>query len=161
MRDVQFGADYPSILPIAETHARLLDATPDEVKAAAQTVVEALRHPLLERARQAAQRHRELPILIKDDLVGLLEAVIDLAFLEDDAWIVVDFKTDVEDANGCRNTGGKSVGMFMAWRRRPANGPEVIYCTFSRPGRIRIRIIHGLNGFNGWAHQTAVNAPIR
>ena len=98
MRDVQFGADYPSILPIAETHARLLDATPDEVKAAAQTVVEALRHPLLERARQAGQRHRELPILIKDDLVGLLEAVIDLAFLEDDAWIVVDFKTDVEDA---------------------------------------------------------------
>jgi ATP-dependent exoDNAse (exonuclease V) beta subunit len=98
MRDVQFGADYPSILPIAETHARLLDATPDEVKAAAQTVVEALRHPLLERAGKAGQRHRELPILIKDDLVGLLEAVIDLAFLEDDVWIVVDFKTDVEDA---------------------------------------------------------------
>ena len=35
--------------------------------------------------------------MINDDIAGLLDAVIDLAFLEDTGWCVVDFKTDVED----------------------------------------------------------------
>ena len=29
--------------------------------------------------------------------MGILDAVIDLAFLEDTAWSVVDFKTDADD----------------------------------------------------------------
>ena len=52
---------------------------------------------MLERARKAVRCHRELPILLKDGLLGVLDAVIDLAFLEDKTWTVVDFKTDVED----------------------------------------------------------------
>ena len=97
MRDIDFTANPASILRIAQTHARLLDATEEEIAAAAQAVASALRHPLLQRASQATRCHRELPILIKDDIAGLLEAVIDLAFLEGTAWTVVDFKTDAED----------------------------------------------------------------
>jgi hypothetical protein len=66
MRDVQFNADYPSIIPIAQTHARLLDATPDEVDAATHVVAAALQHDLFELARKASQCHRELPILMID-----------------------------------------------------------------------------------------------
>jgi ATP-dependent exoDNAse (exonuclease V) beta subunit len=96
LKDVDFGAAPEAILQLARTHARLLNATPEEVEAAAQALIAALRYPLLKRARQAARCHRELPILIKHDL-GVLDAVIDLAFLEEKTWTVVDFKTDEED----------------------------------------------------------------
>ncbi|PYS44474.1 MAG: hypothetical protein DMG13_33820 [Acidobacteria bacterium] len=97
MRDVEYSAKLESIFTIAQTHARLLGATEEETAAAAESVAAALRHPLLERARQAIRCHRELPILIKDDMAGLLEAIIDLAFVEDTGWCVVDFKTDAEN----------------------------------------------------------------
>ena len=97
LRDFEFGAQPEAITRLARTHARLLNATTEEIEAAAQAVTAALKHPLLERARRASRCHRELPVLIKDDIGGLLDAVIDLAFLEDRAWTVVDFKTDVED----------------------------------------------------------------
>jgi ATP-dependent exoDNAse (exonuclease V) beta subunit len=97
LRDVAFNAAAGAILHLARTHARLLNATQEEIAAAAQAVAAALEHPLLGRARQALRCHRELPILIKDDLFGLLDAVIDLTFLEDTTWTVVDFKTDVDD----------------------------------------------------------------
>jgi len=38
--------------------------------------------------------HRELPFHLPLADGGLLEGVIDLAFLEHNAWVVVDFKTD-------------------------------------------------------------------
>jgi len=112
MRDVQFTADYASIIPIAQVHGRLLDATHDEVEAAAQAAAAALKHHFFERARKASHCHRELPILIKDDLLGMLEAVIDLAFFEDNIWTVVDFKTDAEDEQRLRRY-RRQVGWYV------------------------------------------------
>jgi ATP-dependent helicase/nuclease subunit A len=112
MRDVQFTANYTSIIRIAQTHARLLGATQDEVEAAAQTVAAALKHHLFERARKSSPCHRELPILIKDDLLGVLEAVIDLAFLEGNIWTVVDFKTDAENEQRLRRY-RRQVGWYV------------------------------------------------
>jgi ATP-dependent exoDNAse (exonuclease V) beta subunit len=97
LKDVDYAAAPDAILRLAHIHARLLNATNDEVEAAAKAVTTALQHPLLERARRATRCHRELPILITDDLFGILDAVIDLAFLEDKTWTVVDFKTDADD----------------------------------------------------------------
>lgn len=96
LRDVEFTAPPDSIERIARTHARLLDATGEEVEAAAHAVTAALQHPLLERARRASRCYRELPVVI-NDAIGLLEAVIDLAFVEENGWFIVDFKTDAED----------------------------------------------------------------
>ena len=45
------------------------------------------------RAKAATQRFSELPFVLHSQ-GRLLEGVIDLAFVEDGAWIVVDFKTD-------------------------------------------------------------------
>jgi ATP-dependent helicase/nuclease subunit A len=97
LRDVAFASPPEAIIRLARTHARLLNAADEEIEAAAQAVGAALQHPLLEQARKAKRCHRELPILVRDDLLGVLDAVIDLAFLEDTTWTVVDFKTDAED----------------------------------------------------------------
>jgi ATP-dependent exoDNAse (exonuclease V) beta subunit len=97
MRDVELAAKAEAILPISRTHARVMNATEEEIEAATQAAAAALLHPLLDRARGADRLHRELPILINDDIGGILEAILDLVFLEGSVWIVVDFKTDAED----------------------------------------------------------------
>jgi ATP-dependent exoDNAse (exonuclease V) beta subunit len=96
-RDVDFAAEHDAILRIARTHSRLLGATEEEVAASTEAVTAALKHPLLRRAASARRCYRELPITLQDTPGTLLEAVLDLAFLEDDGWVVVDFKTDAED----------------------------------------------------------------
>jgi ATP-dependent exoDNAse (exonuclease V) beta subunit len=59
-----------------------------------------LRHPILVRARAASvqpgQCLREVPVTSRESDGTILDGVIDLAFLEGDVWIVVDFKTDRE-----------------------------------------------------------------
>ena len=86
-----------SIGDFAASAGRALGATPDEVAAAADRVRAALADSLFERARRAAadgRCRREVPIAWRDDDGVLLEGVIDLAFEESEAWVVVDFKTD-------------------------------------------------------------------
>ncbi len=83
----------------AAVQARLLGAKDMERDAAVEIVVAALRHALLRRAAAAASRglcRREAPLVVRLEDGALLECVADLAFREDDAWTVVDFKTDME-----------------------------------------------------------------
>jgi ATP-dependent exoDNAse (exonuclease V) beta subunit len=78
---------------------RILGAPSAEVDAAAETARRALRHPLLARAAAAARAgkcRRETPVTMRLDDGTLVEGVVDAAFVEDGAWTVVDFKTDVE-----------------------------------------------------------------
>ncbi len=80
-----------------ELQARIVGAPAIEVTAARTLVTRVLQHPLLERARTAASLghcRRETPVTWRDPTGTLLEGVVDLAFLEDGRWIVVDFKTD-------------------------------------------------------------------
>ena len=112
LRDVELDACLDSILRLAESHARLLGAPNEEVHEAAHRVATALQHPLLNRARHASRSYRELPLLIKNDSAGLLEAIIDLAFLEDSNWVIVDFKTDVEDSHRLRRY-RRQVGWYL------------------------------------------------
>jgi ATP-dependent helicase/nuclease subunit A len=74
----------------------LLGAPGEERDAASASVEAALAHPLLIRARTAARCHREYPIVLALADGKLLEGVIDLAFVDDAAWVVVDFKTDAD-----------------------------------------------------------------
>src|SRR5262245_826579 len=97
MRDVPYDAAPQAIEHIATTHARLTAATDEEVAAAVQAVTFCLKHPLLDLARGSNSVHRELPIVVKTDDGKLLDAVIDLAFRDQAGWVIVDFKTDMED----------------------------------------------------------------
>jgi ATP-dependent helicase/nuclease subunit A len=92
-------ADLRAIQSIAMLCGRILSASDDEVAAAATAVGAALAHPLLRRASAAERRgacRRETPITLTDDAGTIVEGVIDLAFEEEGAWVVVDFKTDID-----------------------------------------------------------------
>lgn len=69
---------------------------PEEIEAACSRAEAALAHPLLDRARRAERKHREYPVMLQVDGGRLMEGVIDLAFVEDNAWVIVDFKTDAD-----------------------------------------------------------------
>ena len=96
LRDAAFDASGGELLQLATFQARLLDAPDEEVAAGVEAARRALGHPLMERVRAAARAHREYPVTLKQDGGSILEGVIDLAFLEDDVWQIVDFKTDVD-----------------------------------------------------------------
>ncbi len=83
-----------------------MNATQEEIDAAATTVVYALSHPLMRRAAAISTGilRREVPIMLRRDDGTLAEGVVDLAFLEEGpdfaGWSVVDFKTDLEFESG-------------------------------------------------------------
>ena len=57
-------------------------------------VQRALAHPLMQQAALAPEVRRETPVMYVDDGGELVEGIVDLAFLSDEGWVVVDFKTD-------------------------------------------------------------------
>jgi len=94
LRDLDLHGTPAQIVALARVHARLLDAPAEQAHAAAAAVEAAWAHPLLARARAAERCHREMPIHLPLEDARLLEGVIDLAFVEQDRWVVVDFKSD-------------------------------------------------------------------
>jgi len=96
MRDVPFDADLGAIEKLARSHGRLLGATDDEVVVAVDTVQRALAHPLVRQAAGAERCHREFPVMFRMDDGRMLEGVIDLAFVEEGRWTILDFKTDAD-----------------------------------------------------------------
>jgi ATP-dependent exoDNAse (exonuclease V) beta subunit len=66
---------------------------PREQAEVARLVANALASPVMERAWQAEERFAEVPFSLHLH-ARLIEGVVDFAFLEDGAWVVVDFKTD-------------------------------------------------------------------
>jgi ATP-dependent helicase/nuclease subunit A len=94
LRDLDLRGTPEQISALARVHARLLNAPREEAEAAAEAVEAAWKHPLIQRARSAERCHRELPVSLRLDDGRLLEGVLDLAFVERGAWIVVDFKSD-------------------------------------------------------------------
>jgi len=93
LRDVPLDATLATIRRWTQLNARILGAPAEEIEAAYTRVEAALRHPLLDRARAAGRRHREYPVMLRVDNARLMEGIIDLAFLENDTWVIVDFKT--------------------------------------------------------------------
>ena len=90
--DLDAGSD--DLASMARLQGRLVDATEREVEAAQEAAGAALAHPLLRRAAASDALRRETPVLLQRDDGTLAEGVVDLAFREDGAWTVVDFKTD-------------------------------------------------------------------
>jgi len=91
---VGLNDDENAVRAHAKVQARILGATEDERDAAASAVIAALQHPLIRRAAGATVTRREAPLVVRLPDGRILESVVDLAFLEDGVWQVVDFKTD-------------------------------------------------------------------
>jgi len=102
LRDVPLDANRATIREWAQLNARIVGAPAEEIEAACSRVEAALAHPLLDRARAADRKHREYPVMLRVDGGRLMEGIIDLAFVEDNTWVVIDFKTDA-DISGQRD----------------------------------------------------------
>ncbi len=96
LRDAGFNGS--AVERLAKAQGRTLGATADEIRSAADAVLTALAHPLMDRARRSAECYRELPVALKLDGHRIVEGSIDLVFLENGMWHVVDFKTDAHVA---------------------------------------------------------------
>jgi len=96
LRDSELTAGREHVHDLAQMHGKLLDASGAEIEAAVDEVVATLQHPLLRRAAAAGRCHRELPLLLPLGDGRTLEGVVDLAFLENGEWTIVDFKTDAD-----------------------------------------------------------------
>ncbi|MGH9142757.1 MAG: PD-(D/E)XK nuclease family protein, partial [Vicinamibacterales bacterium] len=99
LAQVPFGADRAALDDLAAIEARVLGLGADEAAAAAVVVERLLTHELLLRARAADARgacRRETPITCTMPDGTLVEGIVDLAFEENGAWTVVDYKTDRE-----------------------------------------------------------------
>jgi ATP-dependent helicase/nuclease subunit A len=101
LRDVPWDAKKKDIERIAALHKVLNAASDEEEREAVAAASSALAHPLLRRAAASSRCHREFPITLPLSGGRVLEGVVDLAFIEDGKWQVVDFKTDADlDSNG-------------------------------------------------------------
>jgi ATP-dependent exoDNAse (exonuclease V) beta subunit len=122
---VPLDGDLPAIRKLAAIHGRILGAPAEEIGSASEAVHGALAHPLLNRAREAANQarcRREVPIAWRDNGV-LIEGVVDLAFEQAEGWTVIDFKTD-EEFRGNEIAYRRQVEIYAA-AIQAANGAHV------------------------------------
>jgi ATP-dependent helicase/nuclease subunit A len=116
LASVPLDGDLTVIRELATVHGRIIGATAEEIVAAGEAVSNALAHSLLHDARAAAQQNRcrrEAPIAWRDPEGFLMEGVVDLAFEQDQRWIVIDFKTD-EDLGQNETVYRRQVGLYAA-----------------------------------------------
>ncbi len=96
---VPLDADRGALGQVARLQGRLLGASDSEIEAAAEAAAAGLAHPLFDRVRRAAaagECRREAPVTMRGEDGVVVEGVVDLAFRDGEAWVVVDFKTDQE-----------------------------------------------------------------
>ncbi len=89
-----------TILKAANLWAPGMGLPAEKAQEAADLTVNGLKNNLLQRAKASSQVFRELSLSGKNAEGKNLNAVIDLAFLEDGAWVVVDYKTDKDSQRG-------------------------------------------------------------
>jgi ATP-dependent exoDNAse (exonuclease V) beta subunit len=98
LADVPLGSsDDALVSQLARAHGRVLGAEAPEVAAAEETVRRVLAHSVLRSASSAAGRggcYRETPVTLRLETGALVEGNVDLAYLDEDGFVVVDFKTD-------------------------------------------------------------------
>ena len=120
------GADADALAELAALQGRLVQATPEEIDAAAQAARHALAHPVLRRAARATAVRRETPVLLRQADGRLAEGIVDLAFREQTQqgarWTVVDWKTDRE-VGSRRATYERQVGLYAEAISRATGEP--------------------------------------
>ncbi len=92
--------DNETLVKAAKLWGPGLGLSADKTQEAAELAAKALDNGLLKRAKQSSRVFRELSLTGKNSEGNNLNAVIDLAFLEDGAWVVVDYKTDRQPERG-------------------------------------------------------------
>lgn len=114
---VRLDGGRHDVASVVAVQARVLGAPPDECDAAIDAVMRVLGHDLLRRAAAAEVRgdaRRECPVTITGPDGSLVEGVVDLAYLEGDTWVVIDFKTDREISREGLDRYARQVSLYAA-----------------------------------------------
>jgi len=114
LASVPMDAKPEDIEATVALQGRIYGATKEEMASAQLAAERALAHPLLQRAREAWKRgecRRETPMTLLDSDGTLVEGIVDLAFLDDKEWLVLDFKTD-QDVKEALDAYSRQVGMY-------------------------------------------------
>jgi len=111
---VVLDADITTVETLARTQARLLGATADDAVAASDAAHRVLASPWIRRAAAAGACRREVPLTLSDGEGAIIEGVADLVFEEAGAWVVVEFKTDVEIGRQGLEKYRRQVGLYVA-----------------------------------------------
>jgi hypothetical protein len=112
-----FDADARLLADLAATEGRVLGTPAESIAAAASLVGDVLSHDLLARARAAAGRgmcRREAPVILSLADGSLVEGVVDLAFEENGAWTIIDYKTDRELADTAGDRHRRQVALYAS-----------------------------------------------
>lgn len=105
---IELSADVSSIRDVARVAARLLPVSPDEVDAAIEVVRRTTTMDVwatLLAAEERGDLRREVPLEAVLDDGEIVEGVIDVAYLEEGEWTVVDYKTDRPEPGSPRMLG--------------------------------------------------------
>jgi ATP-dependent exoDNAse (exonuclease V) beta subunit len=94
LAQVPLDAERSRVAAVSDSLARLIGATSEEATFAVDAVMAALDHPRLLAARASKDLRREVATSYVLEDGTLAEGVIDLAYRNENDWIVVDFKTD-------------------------------------------------------------------
>jgi ATP-dependent exoDNAse (exonuclease V) beta subunit len=110
-------AGRDAVKALAEVQARIFSAPADEIAAATELVARVLAHDLLGRARRATAAglcRRETPLTLSFADGTLVEGVVDLAFEENGAWTIIDYKTDRELAAAGEDRYRRQVALYAS-----------------------------------------------
>ncbi|MGC4081399.1 MAG: PD-(D/E)XK nuclease family protein [Vicinamibacterales bacterium] len=111
------GGSRADFEDVAVVQARILGAPDTERDAAVDAALRVSRHDLLVRAAAADARgeaRRECPVTFTARNGLLLEGIVDLAFVDEGRWVVVDFKTDREISHAGEARYTKQVALYAA-----------------------------------------------
>ena len=86
--------DEAMLRKAAQSYAEKMGIGKEGVEEAVKMALPVLQSPILQRARDSKKVFRELPLTVQDEDGTYLNAVLDLAFLDKDEWVIVDYKTD-------------------------------------------------------------------
>ncbi|MHB2019442.1 MAG: PD-(D/E)XK nuclease family protein, partial [Candidatus Xenobia bacterium] len=102
--------------------ARQLGAPPEEMEAATACVIGALASAPVQAAAGSLEVRREVPIAMPLEDGRLLEGVIDLTYQDQDGWMVIDFKSDL-DISGRLAAYQAQVALYVAAVTRSSGLP--------------------------------------
>jgi ATP-dependent helicase/nuclease subunit A len=124
-----FDAPPAQLEALADVEARVLGLSDADAAAAARVAAKVLGHDIIARARAAERRgacRRETPLTCRMPDGTVVEGIVDLAFEEGGAWVVVDYKSDRVLAADGEERYRRQIGFYVSAIRQatglPASG---------------------------------------
>jgi len=128
--------DAQTLKKAASFYAEKMGIPKEPADMAVGWVEKTLKDKLVKRAKDSKKVFRELPLTGKREDGTYLNAILDLAFLEDDQWVIVDYKSD-SDEKERKEKYQKQLGIYgELLEKLTSRKVKEIYLYFLRSGNL-------------------------